>query len=253
MRRLLLCLITPLFAAISINTYAVEAPTRDPAALKALTEMGQFIQKQKRFSIDVDSTMDRVLDTGQLIQFAHQTRILVERPNLLRIKTTGSTGLNKEVFYDGKTFTIFDAQRNFYAIAPAPNSIEQLLTTLDSRYQIQLPLTDLFHWGKDRSALDSIEEALVIGEETINGKTTNHYAFRQGKLDWQIWIEKGKTPVPVKLMIVNRADEARPQYIASLNFKTLNIFEDNTFRFIPPQGARQITLLESQTSSSTQK
>lgn len=246
MRRLLLCIIAPLFIAMPIGTYAAEAPTRDPEALKALTNMSQFIQKQKNFTLSVDSTMDLVLDNGQLIQFAHHTDVSVARPNNLRIKTESSSGQIKEVFYDGKTFTIFDPKTNFYAIVPAPSSLNQLLATLNDKYNIQLPMTDLFHWGTDQAPLSQIEQALFIGEETINGKVTNHYSFRQGSLDWQLWTEKGKSPAPVKIVIVNLADEARPQYIASINFKSVQSFDADTFHFSPPKGAREIRLTEIQ-------
>lgn len=182
MQRLWLCLITALYLTLPISTQAEETQTRNPAALKALTDMGRYLQQQKNLHIQTDSTIDRVLNDGQLIQFTHHTETWVARPDRLRIKTSSSTSQQKDFFYDGKTFTLYDPAKNFYASAPAPGTLDKLLTTLSDRYGIELPLADLFHWGTNRAPLDKIQSALPVGKETINGKAVNHYAYRKAKL-----------------------------------------------------------------------
>jgi hypothetical protein len=50
---------------------------------------------------------------------------------------------------------------------------------------------------------------------------TNHYAFREGLIDWQIWIQQGDQPLPRQVVIVDRRDKTDPSYIAQLAW-TLN-------------------------------
>ena len=50
-----------------------------------------------------------------------------------------------------------------------------------------------------------------ISSTTISVTTT---PFARAKVDWQIWITTGSKPLPRKVVITNRADEARPQSVS---------------------------------------
>ena len=73
----------------------------------------------------------------------------------------------------------------------------------------------------------------------ISSATTlcDHYAFRQGQIDWQIWITTGSKPLPRKIVITNRADEARPQSVSLIDWNLKPTFKDAVFKFTPPKGA----------------
>jgi hypothetical protein len=74
-------------------------------------------------------------------------------------------------------------------------------------------MADLFLWGTPAAPLDKIESAMNAGQDFIDNDLCDHYAFRQGNIDWQIWITTGSKPLPRKLVITNRSDEARPQSV----------------------------------------
>ena len=78
-----------------------------------------------------------------------------------------------------------------------------------------MPLSDLFVWGTPAAPLDKIDSAMNAGQDFIGDELCDHYAFRQGKVDWQIWITTGAKPLPRKVVITNRADEARPQSVST--------------------------------------
>jgi hypothetical protein len=75
------------------------------------------------------------------------------------------------------------------------------------------------------------------GQDFIGGDLCDHYAFRQGNFDWQIWIKAGSQPLPRKLVIVNRADEARPQSVSLIQWNLKPAFGDAVFNFTAPPGA----------------
>ena len=56
------------------------------------------------------------------------------------------------------------------------------------------------------------------GQDFVGDDLCDHYAFRQGKIDWQIWITAGGKPLPRKIVITNRADEARPQSVSLIDW-----------------------------------
>jgi hypothetical protein len=39
-------------------------------------------------------------------------------------------------------------------------------------------------------------------------------------VDWQLWIERGKTPLPRKLLITTVQESSQPQYVAVLKWDT---------------------------------
>jgi hypothetical protein len=81
---------------------------------------------------------------------------------------------------------------------------------------------------------------MVVGTSSIDGVQCDQYAFREGEIDWQIWIQRGDQPVPRKVVIIDRTDEARPAYVARLTWNTSAQFTKATFAFSPPKDAKAI-------------
>jgi hypothetical protein len=77
------------------------------------------------------------------------------------------------------------------------------------------------------------------GQDFIDDELCDHYAFRQGKADWQIWIAAGSKPLPRKLVITSRTDEARPQSVHMIDWNLKPTFKDTVFKFASAQGCFQ--------------
>ena len=108
---------------------------------------------------------------------------------------------------------------------------------------IALPLEDLFLWSDPQGPrAQKLESAAVIGPATVDGVDTDHYAFREGSRDWEIWIQKGDRPLPRKLAIVDRTDPARPAYVAHLSWTEHASFTPGDFSFAPDANAKRIQL-----------
>ena len=105
-----------------------------------------------------------------------------------------------------------------------------------------MPLADLFLWGTAAAPADGIESAMNAGQDFIGGELCDHFAFRQGKLDWQIWIAAGGKPLPRKLVVTNRADEAGPQSVSLIEWQLKPGFPDSIFTFVPPKGSQSVEL-----------
>jgi hypothetical protein len=84
---------------------------------------------------------------------------------------------------------------------------------------------------------------MYAGQGLIGKDLCDHYAFRQGTLDWQIWITTGDKPLPRKVVITNRGDEARPQSVSMISWNLKPEFQDSIFRFAPPKGATKAEIV----------
>jgi len=227
---------------------AVSTATRDAKAIEALAATGRYLRSLKHYTLRADSTTDRVSDYGQAIQFSHHTDVSVQTPNRLRATVTSGEGL-KELVYDGKTFTLYGNRHRFYSTAAAPANIDGLIDELTDRYGIELPLADLFNLGTPRAPLDQIRTAIQVGRDTVGGKQCEHYAYQLNDVDWQVWITSGPKPLPCKLIVTSREDEARPQHAVQLNWTLNPRFTSATFHFTPPKGAHPIPMKRLDASS----
>ena len=216
----------------------------EPDAMTALRNMGGYLRSLKAFQVDAVTTKEDVLADGQKVTFGGVTKLLARWPDRLRISAE-SDRKERLYVYDGKTFTMFARRVNYYATVPAPPTIGQLADVIHEKFDIQLPLEDLFRWGGPQSK-DEITSAMFIGPSEVGGVTCGHYAFRQPGLDWQVWIQLGDFPLPRKLVLTTLTDEARPQYVATFTWNLAPSFNEAAFTFVPPKGAGKVVLAKVQ-------
>jgi len=213
----------------------------DPASIQALKDMGAFLQSLKRFHVATEVTGERVLADGQKLQHTATAEMDVERPNRIRALMQSASS-RREIIYDGKAVTLFTPAQKYYSTVEFTGTIGELIDKLEERYGVEMPLSDLFLFGTPAAPLDKMESAMNAGQDFIDGELCDHYAFRQGKVDWQIWIATGNKPLPRKVVITNRADEARPQSVSMIDWNLKPTFKDSVFKFTPPKGATKIEI-----------
>jgi hypothetical protein len=221
-------------------TQATQSPV-DAAAVQALKDMGSFLQTLQRFQVTNELTGERVLMDGQKLQHSATAKLDVQRPNKIRVRMFSARS-TREIFYNGEQVTLFTPAQKYYSTVDFSENIGGLITKLEERYAVQLPLSDLFLWGTPQAPVDNIDSAMNAGQDFIDDDLCNHYAFRQGNFDWQIWISAGSKPLPRKLVITNRGDEARPQSVSMIYWNLKPTFKNSVFTFTPPKGATQVEL-----------
>jgi hypothetical protein len=218
----------------------------DPAAVQALKDMGAHLQSLSRFQVSTEVTGERVLADGQKLQHSATASMDVARPNKLRARMVSARS-ERELIFDGKTVTLFTPAQKYYSTVELVDTIGGLVSRLQQRYGIEVPLSDLFLFGTPAAPLDKIESAMNAGQDFVGEDLCDHYAFRQGILDWQIWITTGGKPLPRKIVITDRADEARPQSVSLIDWNLKPTFKDAVFTFVPPKGAKNIELVPTKT------
>jgi len=222
---------------------APAAPAIDSEAIDALNKMGAYLRTLNAFQVKATVTTEEVLTDGLKVQLTNTSDLIAERPNHLRLDVT-SDSKQRLFLYDGKTFTLFAPRSSMYATVPAPATIAELADRLEEKYDIELPFVDLFRWGTPKSAVNEITVADYIGPSVVAGITCDHYVFRQPGLDWQIWIQSGDFPLPLKLVLTTTTDDARPQHSAVYAWNLAPSVSDDAFAFVPPKDAMKISIAE---------
>lgn len=208
----------------------------DPAAVQALRDMGSYLQTLKQFQVVADVSGERVLTDGQKLLHTASAKLDVQRPDKLRAQMRSARSA-RDLMYDGKTVVMYMPEQKYYSRAPFNGNLAELVERLRQRFGVEIPMADLFLWGTPRAPLDSISSAMNAGQDIVEGTLCDHYAFRQGDIDWQVWIATGSRPLPRKLVITNRTDEARPQSLTLIRWNLTPRLAESAFTFTAPAGA----------------
>ena len=215
----------------------------EPAAMAALQGMGAYLRTLKTFQVEAATTDEDVLDDGQKIQYAGVTNILAQMPDRPARRGVERPARAASASTTGRPSRCSPKRLNYYATVPAPPTIGQLADMLDEKYGFSVPLADLFRWGSPELERRRHQG----GHRPRPRRRPGHHvpavrASAQAEIDWQIWIQKGDFPLPRKLVITTKTDEARPQHSAVYTWNLAPSFNAATFTFDPPAGAGKVVL-----------
>lgn len=215
----------------------------EPDALKALEAMGEHLKTLKEFTLSAETTNEDVLDYGEKITIGGTITYKVKTPDRLSLDMA-TDKMHRQYFYNGKTVTVFAPELNFYTIFPAPDTIAKTIGEAEDKYNVEVPLADLFYLGTKGSAADAsnIRSAFYVSDSMINGISCAHYAYRTAEAHFQVWIRAEGEPLPCKVVRNLIGDPARPQYSAVLTWKQGETLGEDLFNFTPPAGAEMIKM-----------
>lgn len=226
-------------AAPAAPSAKTAADTIDPIAIQALVGMGNYLKTLKSFEFHTKATAEAAFqDTDFLVHLGYEATYKVMRPTAFYVKLQSDRAI-REYFYDGKTLTVNVPRQNYYAKVTAPPTIRQTVDKIYLDYGIDLPLADVFYWSEN-PVTDGITSAVRVGFARVNGKETDQFAYRGDTLDWQIWIARGKTPLPLRIVITDRTNPVRPSYSADLDWNTAPRLTAKDFAFVPPANSSPI-------------
>ena len=248
LRRMLPAACLTVLATAAQAQQQAATPLVEPEAIAALDRMGSYLRTLKSFQVEAVTTDEDVLENGMKIQYSGTSNILVQMPNKLRAEVSDDRR-QRQYLYDGKTVTLYAERLNYYATLPAPDTIAKLDSKLDEKYDTNIPLADLFRWGAPGWSANDITLATDLGPAVVAGTTCQLYGFRQGGIDWQIWIQKGDYPLPRKLVITTTTDEARPQHTAVYTWNLAPSYNEVAFTFTPPAGAGKVVFPETKSTA----
>jgi hypothetical protein len=180
---------------------------------------------------------------GQPLHIFHTIKVVAHRPDRLAVHRTGDDGEN-DLFYDGKTVSIFGATQKKYATVATANNIPAMLDDVSDRLNVDFPLADFLDKAPDKAFLSGVKSGRVVGTVTIDDKPYRHLFFSQaGGIDLEVWLDNTQQAVPKRLIITYRLLPGQPEFIAEFSDWNFSAHASDTdFAFQPPAGATKIEL-----------
>jgi hypothetical protein len=223
---------------------AEPAPAAPPSPIDAQSEqvlqrMSDLLGSAVNFTFHAEVAFDEV-HGGQKLQFAAAMDAEVHHPDGLEVHYGSDFGA-KQLWYDGKTVTVLDLAHGTWAREDAPNTIGAALDQLARDRHFSVPLGDLAYASPYAALTADVRNGFYVGLHDVDGVDCHHLAFQQDDLDWQIWIDAGKQPLPRKIVITYKKLPGAPQYAAVLSkWSFPAALPAGTFEAKLPKGAREI-------------
>lgn len=231
-------------ATVGASEVRAQAPTIDEEAVALLKRSAEFISRASRFQVIAEIGFDVVQDSGRKIEFGGRRQSTVRRPDRLRVDFTPRVGPSGSVFFNGQDLTVHIGSDNIYAQVARPGGIDQAVHYLSDTLDVPMPLSDFFVGDSAEVLTEGIEAAYYVDEATIAGVPTDHLAFSNDEVDFQIWIAQRDEPLPQRVVITYKLALGHPQFWAQfLKWDLSPEAPDSLFEFEPPEGAERLPFM----------
>jgi hypothetical protein len=205
----------------------------EPEAEAALNRMGATLRAMNSFEAVSDFSVERVYPGNHKLMSTGRTTYVVQAPDRMTIDMEGGT-FHRRLLYNGKVMTLHAVKAARYVTFPMQGGIADVLGAASQDYGLEFPLQDLFRWGDPSSTVVRPTAGYRIGTALVNGRTAVHYAFTQGPVDFQVWLdETGNQSLPLKMVITDTETPAQPQFIAHYRWNQAPAVTADTFTFKP--------------------
>ena len=191
-------------------------------------QMSDRLAAATQVSVTTSETRDVVRLSGAREAVSGTGEYTVRRPDRFHVKLTG--GRNLESWYNGKVLTIAAHQDKVFAQAPMPESINRTLDVLAERYDMALPMGDLFYGPTAKALLSDTTTGGYVGREDVGGTAHYHLAFQDVGADFELWLPVEGDPLPKRFKVVQKRRRSQP--VVDVTFNTWNLtpqISDATF------------------------
>ena len=222
---------------------AADEAALDPIAMERFQRMSDYLAAAKTFTVTARTLYDEVEESGIKLKNGVRQEIFVRRPDKLHIRARLEDGIEREVWFDGKTLSVLFQDGKAYTQIPISGTIDQMLDHLNANFDITIPMSDLLWSNIDKALREYLISAVYLGTKQVGRTLCDHVSFETPAADVQIWIEAGDRPVPRRLVINYVELPGQPEYVSSIRRWQLNVdLDDSVFAFTPPAGAKKIDI-----------
>jgi hypothetical protein len=221
----------------------VSRPAISAEAAAAISHTGETLSA-KTLSFTVKTIRVYLDDAGQPLHIFHTMQVVARRPDRIVVHVTGDDG-SHDLFYDGKSASVFSPDAKEYAVIAAPGDIPSALNEVLDKLKISLPLVGFFDDSPGQLFLRSVLAGWQVGTAKVDGVECRHLFFsQQAGVNVELWVEQNNAAIPHRLVVTYTLLPGQPNFIAEFtNWNSQIRPADSEFVFQPPADAKQIELV----------
>jgi hypothetical protein len=215
----------------------------DPRADELVHRMSDRLGRSSALALEAEEVYDEVPEQSPRQQLSNVRHVAMRRPDRLVGDASGDA-LNRSFWYDGKMFSALDKEQYVWASGTVPPTVDQALDWVFDQTGTVIPLADFLYADSYARLMGDVQRGVYLGIHEAAGVPCHHLSFEQATIDWQIWIDAGREPLPRKLVITYKTEDEVPQYTVTIRKWNLQAqLPDSLFGFSPPEGAKRIDVV----------
>jgi hypothetical protein len=187
-------------------------PTTDAERLARGRELVQQMSARLAAANELSATTTEVRDvvrrSGEKDRVSLTGVYTLRRPDRFHTKMVGGKGL--ESWYDGKMLTVAVQQDKVFAQAPMPETVDRTLDALAERYDMPLPMGDVFYSSAAKALLSDTTTGGYAGTENVGETPCYHLVFRDVGVEWELWLPVQGEPLPKRFKTVSTRRKGQP-------------------------------------------
>lgn len=210
-------------------------------ARQALDEMVKALTSERQLVVTVTRRLDPALVPGAEVAENAKIEVQVRRPDKLHATIRAGDDV-RQIYYDGKTVTVYDQTKNMYAQAPIEGTIDDMVRHVEQRFGFVPPVAEMVTNDPQSFLRDQVKGARVGKTETIGGKTCQQLDITGDFAEANLWVaQDGRLPCRLEATFTDV--EGQPQLRVDFEEWRLGAdVPDSTFVFEPPPGAQKIEM-----------
>jgi hypothetical protein len=241
-RRPLLAAVLAVGLGLAAGT-AAAAEGKNPDADEILRSMSKFLAGTPAFSVVADVSLEFMTVDAEKLQLNSRASLVVERPARIHATRQGRFA-DTELFYDGSQLTIYGKDLKAYVQQDVRGTIDQAIAALETATGFSMPGADLLLADPYAVLSAGVTSSGYHGLAVVGGIKAHHLAFRTPSVDWQIWVQDGEQPLPLKYVITTKRLAGAPQYSVQMSQWNLKpAIPAGRFRFVAPPGVEKLPAL----------
>jgi hypothetical protein len=213
----------------------------DPEALEVLRDLADHLGAAQQFAFEAETSYDSVQESGAKVEFGASRRILVSRPNRLRLEGQRRDGTEAVSVFDGMAIWVHSAAAQAYATIEQPGDLDEAVDFANGTLRMKAPLADLISPEFYDQVTGELTRAYYLGKTVVAGVPCEHLLLSNDYADFQLWIASGTEPLPRRIVITYREEPGQPQFRAQFlkwDMSPANV--EAQLQFNPPEGAERI-------------
>lgn len=192
-----------------------ENPNIDPQAAEILQNMSYFLGSKQEYTFKADAMFDTIITGERKIMYSASETVFIQKPDKFTIEYVTDIGGYK-IWYNAGQATILSLPTNDFTLTTLPGNIDAALRKLLEQYNFSPALSEFLFINTFKEMTQNVTAGAYFGTSNVFGTKCNHLAFTEADIDWQVWIDAGRRPVPRKLVITYKNRPGSPQFIAIL-------------------------------------
>ena len=213
----------------------------DDEAVAVLRALSDHLAGLSEFSYRYEASHDTVQSSGLKVEFGSARRILVSRPDRLRMDGERRDGVRNTIVFSGEKIFAYAPDQQVYASADQPGDLDEAIAFAIQELRLKAPVSGLVSSNFFDDAMQNLKRAYYLGVSRLTGEDCDHLLLSNDFTDFQLWVTRTPTPVLQRVVITYREEPGQPQFRA--HFMDWNLDPEiapEDLNFVPPEDAARV-------------